>query len=219
MYTLRLWCAQTGRGGIRDILVQPLAIFRNPNISSLPFKIPTVSFRFFPYPTTMKLATTSALLALVPAFVAAHADNVNVRHVHHNPLDARQAAPSPATLAAAATTSANGAATPATGTATAAAGTTTGAAGATTGTPSLPTTAQFSLLATNPTAVPLSAIVSNQPSSATLPLDSTAVPGATPTNIPGAPALPNGMPIFFWQYSSFILNYVAMKLCLSLRFN
>ncbi|KAF8202938.1 chitin deacetylase, partial [Pholiota molesta] len=139
----------------------------------------------------MKLATTSALLALVPAFVAAHADNVNARHVHHNPLDARQAAPSPATLAAAATTSANGAATPATGTATAAAGTTTGAAGTTTGTPALPTTAQFSLLATNPTAVPLSAIVSNQPSSATLPLDSTAVPGATPTNIPGAPALPN----------------------------
>uniref|UniRef100_A0A8H7XUJ5 chitin deacetylase n=1 Tax=Psilocybe cubensis TaxID=181762 RepID=A0A8H7XUJ5_PSICU len=48
----------------------------------------------------------------------------------------------------------------------------------------------FSLAATNPTAVPLSAINSLQPSSATKALHSTAVAGSVPTFISGAPPLP-----------------------------
>jgi peptidoglycan/xylan/chitin deacetylase (PgdA/CDA1 family) len=51
--------------------------------------------------------------------------------------------------------------------------------------------ATFSLLATNPTAVPLSVINSLQSSSATIPLATTEVPGTTPTFLPGAPPLPN----------------------------
>ncbi|KAF9481726.1 glycoside hydrolase/deacetylase [Pholiota conissans] len=125
----------------------------------------------------MKLAVSSAVLALVPALVAAHADHADALHARHHPLDARQATPS---HAASSTTS-----TPATGAATSA------PTGTGTGTPAATATPSFTLLATNPTAVPLSDIVSNQPSSATLPLASTAVPGTTPSNIPGAPPLPN----------------------------
>ena len=47
-----------------------------------------------------------------------------------------------------------------------------------------------SLLSTNPTAVPLSQIVSNEPSSPTPTLASTPASGASPTFIPGAPGLP-----------------------------
>ncbi|GLB36459.1 putative chitin deacetylase [Lyophyllum shimeji] len=58
--------------------------------------------------------------------------------------------------------------------------------------PTVPTTTYtFSLDATNPTAVPLSEIVSTAASSATRPLDTTFTPGSVPTFLPGAPPLPN----------------------------
>ncbi|KAG6874946.1 hypothetical protein C0992_005874 [Termitomyces sp. T32_za158] len=53
------------------------------------------------------------------------------------------------------------------------------------------TTFTFSLAATNPTAAPLSVIVSTATSSATIPLPTTFAPGATPTVVSGAPVLPN----------------------------
>lgn len=49
----------------------------------------------------------------------------------------------------------------------------------------------ISLLATNPTAIPLASIVSNQPSLPTQPLTTTETPGPGPSNIPGAPPLPD----------------------------
>ena len=49
----------------------------------------------------------------------------------------------------------------------------------------------ISLLSTNPTAVPLASIVSNEPSLPTQALTTTEVPGATPSDIPNAPPLPN----------------------------
>jgi len=64
-----------------------------------------------------------------------------------------------------------------------------------TGTSAPSTTYSFSLAATNPTAVPLSAIVANQPSAATLPLSRTEAPGTQPTFIKSAPGLPDGQPI------------------------
>ncbi|KAF8078307.1 chitin deacetylase [Lyophyllum atratum] len=67
--------------------------------------------------------------------------------------------------------------------------------GGTTGTPAPgatpSTTYTFSLLSTNPTAIPLSNIVSTAPSSVTRPLDHTFAPGSLPTFLPGAPPLPN----------------------------
>lgn len=66
------------------------------------------------------------------------------------------------------------------------------ASGSTTAHPTLSTpNITFTLASTNPTAAPLASIVSNEPSGPTQPLDSTAVPGSTPTFLPGAPALPN----------------------------
>lgn len=56
--------------------------------------------------------------------------------------------------------------------------------------PSSTTSYTFKLAATNPTAVPLSAINSLQSSSATKALHSTAVGGSVPTFISGAPPLP-----------------------------
>ncbi|KAF8971428.1 hypothetical protein BDZ97DRAFT_1651088 [Flammula alnicola] len=120
----------------------------------------------------MKFVASSTVLAVLPVLAAAHADHLHARHAHHQPLEARQGTPSAATLAVSAVSSVSASTTSAAAT---------GAA----------TSFSIPLKATNPTAVPLSVIVSNQPSSATLPLDSTAVPGTTPTAIPGAPALPN----------------------------
>jgi peptidoglycan/xylan/chitin deacetylase (PgdA/CDA1 family) len=53
------------------------------------------------------------------------------------------------------------------------------------------TTYTFSLAATNPTAVPLTQIVSNETPSATIPLATTYSPGSQPTYLPSAPPLPN----------------------------
>lgn len=52
-------------------------------------------------------------------------------------------------------------------------------------------TVSFSLEATNPTAMPLASIVSGAASQPTQAISSTAVVGAIPTFIPGAPPLPN----------------------------
>ncbi|TFK76795.1 hypothetical protein BDN72DRAFT_10241 [Pluteus cervinus] len=68
------------------------------------------------------------------------------------------------------------------------AATTTGAA-----TTSPTTTYHYSLDSVNPTAVPLSDIVSDAAVAPTHPLDATFTPGAQPTFLPGAPGLPNAM--------------------------
>ncbi|KAJ3777597.1 hypothetical protein FB446DRAFT_716975 [Lentinula raphanica] len=58
----------------------------------------------------------------------------------------------------------------------------------------------FSLTVTNPTAVPLASITANETSLATIPLPSTASPGATNTFLSGAPALPNPTSIVSSNY-------------------
>ncbi|KAJ4476663.1 hypothetical protein J3R30DRAFT_3488109 [Lentinula aciculospora] len=58
----------------------------------------------------------------------------------------------------------------------------------------------FSLTVTNPTAVPLASITANETSLATIPLPSTATPGATNTFLSGAPALPNPTSIVSSNY-------------------
>ena len=63
-----------------------------------------------------------------------------------------------------------------------------------------PTTYSFSLQSTNPTAIPLSSIVSNQVSLETLPLKATPAAGATPSFIPKAPALPDASLIVSTNY-------------------
>lgn len=64
--------------------------------------------------------------------------------------------------------------------------------GSLTVTPSLPPSVTFTLLSTNPTAVPLSSIVANASSLPTSSLSSTVPPGTQPTFLPLAPPLPNG---------------------------
>jgi peptidoglycan/xylan/chitin deacetylase (PgdA/CDA1 family) len=104
------------------------------------------------------------------------------------------AASSPSS-AASSTTSVSGSSTgTATGNGTAAAN------GTSTHTGTQATALTFSLTATNPTAVPLSSITSNQASLPTIPLPSTASPGATNTFVSGAPALPNPTSIVSSKY-------------------
>lgn len=55
-----------------------------------------------------------------------------------------------------------------------------------------PATVNFSLQSQNPTAVPLSDIVSGASSSATIPLYTVFPAGSTPTAVPGAPPIPDG---------------------------
>jgi len=111
----------------------------------------------------MRFATPALVsLASLPALARAHDILVNARHVEH----ARQAATAPAVAAPAA------------------------AASSTASFSSFPPVS-VSLQSTNPTAIPLSSIIAGAPTQATHALDQPATPGATPTNIPGAPALPN----------------------------
>lgn len=56
---------------------------------------------------------------------------------------------------------------------------------------SSPSTVSFSLFSTNPTAVPLSAIIQSPSTEATVPLTTTYAAGAAQTLIPGAPNLPS----------------------------
>ncbi|PPQ62783.1 hypothetical protein CVT24_000477 [Panaeolus cyanescens] len=122
-------------------------------------------------------------LSILPVFVVAHgADTLNHARRHHEPRQAPPLTPSaPAQPSQPGVPAPLPPSPPVSGTAT-------GTLGAPT--PSTPTIS-VSLLATNPTAIPLASIVSTEPSSVTKPLDSTAVPGSTPTLIPGAPPLPN----------------------------
>jgi peptidoglycan/xylan/chitin deacetylase (PgdA/CDA1 family) len=116
----------------------------------------------------MKLSILSALA--VPALVAAHGNNA-ARH-----LDARQGA------AASASSSSSHAASAASSAAVS-------VTSAATATP--PPTVSFSLASTNPTAVPLSQIVSGASSSPTLGATTTYVAGAQATFLTGNPALPD----------------------------
>ncbi|KAF8168252.1 hypothetical protein B0H34DRAFT_645742 [Crassisporium funariophilum] len=125
----------------------------------------------------MKFSKSPAVVvAALPLLIAAHGGDSFARHARH--LEVRQGSPSP----------------PASGTTTTVAGsgtTVTTISGTLTVSTTPAPSFSFSLFATNPTAVPLASIVANETSSATRPLDSTAVPGTTPTFLPGAPALPN----------------------------
>lgn len=125
----------------------------------------------------MKLLPSAAILASATV-VLAHGP----QHVHH----ARQAAPPASGAVSSATGAATGAASSATTGPSSVAGVTSAPPATST------TTFTFSLFSTNPTAVPLASIISNAPSQATQPLDTTYAPGATPTFLPSAPALPNG---------------------------
>ncbi|KAG6817613.1 hypothetical protein H0H87_006241 [Tephrocybe sp. NHM501043] len=138
----------------------------------------------------MKFLSTASLAAGLPVLAVAHGDHAfAARNVHH----ARQAPLSSAPAPAATSSTSLPPAAPAT--TSGVSGAVTVAPGATT--PVTPvvttptTTYTFSLQATNPTAIPLSEIISTATSSATKPLANTFSPGAMPTVVPGAPALPN----------------------------
>ncbi|EPQ61017.1 glycoside hydrolase/deacetylase [Gloeophyllum trabeum ATCC 11539] len=136
----------------------------------------------------MKFSTSTVISAVVlPALVSAHDFQHNVRHAVH----ARQAASSAASAAtspAASSAAASGAAS--------SGALTTGASSAVSQAP----TASFSLLSSNPNAVPLASINAAAPSQATVPLDTTYAAGATPTVLSSAPPLPNPSSIVISQY-------------------
>ena len=111
----------------------------------------------------MKLALVSAVA--LPALVSAHAP----REAHHA---RQQAAAASGSSSAAAASSAAGATT----------------APAATSSVSL----TFTLASTNPSAVPLSQIVSGASSQPTVAATTTYATGASPSFIPNAPSLPNG---------------------------
>ncbi|KAF9056679.1 hypothetical protein BJ165DRAFT_1435566 [Panaeolus papilionaceus] len=134
----------------------------------------------------MKFYSLFTLISILPLFVASHGvDGSHHARRHYEPRQAPPPAPSspaqpsqpgtPAPPAPPGSSTPGASAPPPSGTAS---------------TPTTPTIS-VSLLATNPTAVPLASIVSTEPTSVTKPLDSTAVPGSTPTLIAGAPPLPN----------------------------
>ncbi|KDR84842.1 hypothetical protein GALMADRAFT_53673 [Galerina marginata CBS 339.88] len=124
------------------------------------------------------------IFALLPVLVAAH--GAEHLHARHENVHARQAPPAnPPVAPPVSAPSAPPAGPVSSSSASASAPGVTAAPSPSTPLPTV------SLLATNPTAVPLSAINSLQASSATLPLASTAVPGSVPTFLPGAPPLPN----------------------------
>ncbi|KZT23793.1 carbohydrate esterase family 4 protein [Neolentinus lepideus HHB14362 ss-1] len=122
----------------------------------------------------MKLSTSTVVSVVLPALVSAH-------DIHHTRYHARQAA-------VAAVSSAAGAPT------VAASGSLTSAA------LSAPPTASFSLMSSNPNAVPLSSIASGVPTQATVPLDTTYQAGATPTGVSSAPGLPNPSSLVISSY-------------------
>lgn len=158
--------------------------------------------------TTMKFLTASCLVsaATIPVLVAAHAGphDLPARHAQL----ARQVTTTPSPAVNLATTSSP----PSPPATTSPVGPAPGPTTPVTGAPPPPpppgssgvsapssvipvtptTTYTFSLQSTNPTAVPLSAIISTAPSSVTRPLDHTFTPGTQPTFLPGAPPLPNG---------------------------
>lgn len=62
-------------------------------------------------------------------------------------------------------------------------------------------TLSFSLLSTNPTAVPLASINGNAASAATEPLASTPTAGAQPSYLPNAPPLPDSALFYHLSYT------------------
>ncbi|KAI8995410.1 hypothetical protein BD414DRAFT_409519 [Trametes punicea] len=127
----------------------------------------------------MKLAAFSVVA--LPALVSAH----GVRDLHH----ARQAVPSAAAASSPAASGAAPSAAPASSggnVVTAATGVVTAPVGALSS-----VSLTFTPASTNPTAVPLSDIVSNAVSEPTVAASTTFAAGTTPTYIPNAPPLPN----------------------------
>lgn len=128
--------------------------------------------------------TRSSVLAALTALVAAHID-----HHHHAARQLTSSTTSASRTVVAGTSSgASSTASTAPSTASSASAASSAVNSSTFSPPA--TTFSFTLLATNPTAVPLASITFNQSSLATVPLDTTAVPGAQPT-LAGAPPLPN----------------------------
>ncbi|KAH9947942.1 glycoside hydrolase/deacetylase [Amylocystis lapponica] len=143
----------------------------------------------------MKLIVLSAIIA--PVLVSAH-DVVHHHHARQAPSSAAassgsapaSAPSSPAASApvassvAAASSSASSGAPPVAASSAVASSQVTAA-------PSNLPSLTFSLLSTNPTALPITAIASGMTTQATSPLSTTWTPGSLPTDIPGAPGLPN----------------------------
>ncbi|KAI0639104.1 glycoside hydrolase/deacetylase [Trametes polyzona] len=131
----------------------------------------------------MKLAAVSAIA--LPALVSAH----GIQNAHH----ARQA---PAASASASAPASASVAAPAASSSAPAAASASAAAAGSSAVPSVAapagaTSLTFSLASTNPSAVPLSQIVANAPSQATVAATTTFAGGTTPTFLPNAPALPD----------------------------
>ncbi|TBU47379.1 hypothetical protein BD309DRAFT_978310 [Dichomitus squalens] len=128
----------------------------------------------------MKLALVSAIA--LPALVSAH----GVRDLHHARQQAAAASsPAAASSSAAPATSVAGASSVAGAGSAAAATTAPGPSGA--------VSLTFTLQSTNPSAIPLSQIVSGASSQPTVAATTTFASGTTPTYIPNAPALPNAL--------------------------
>ncbi|KAF8649844.1 hypothetical protein AX16_005607 [Volvariella volvacea WC 439] len=139
-----------------------------------------------------KVLIASTLAVSAPVLVGACGDHAarDVPYVprQYNRLNARQDPPAPPPPPGpGGPTSTQSGATPAPSGTGSTSGTASGTGSATASTP----TVSISLNSVNPTAVPLSEIVSGATSSPTRPLDFTAVIGTTPTFIPGAPQLPD----------------------------
>lgn len=138
----------------------------------------------------------SVLVSVASLPVLAAANNVWAHHLQRDPHDPRQASPPPASSSPGSVglpPTGTGVVPPPHSSTVGASGIVPPATGSATLPPAAPTTTYtFSLLSTNPTAVPLSSIISTAPSSVTRPLDHTFAPGSQPTFLPGAPPLPNG---------------------------
>ena len=132
---------------------------------------------FLSAPTTMKALTSVLTLAAFSILVLAHGgDNLEARRQY-----ARQAPSS--------TSSHSGPTIPTTSGPVSSNSVNPSVTANTSSTPSI----TVSLLSTNPTAVPLASIVSNQSSLPIPTISTTETPGPGPTNIPNAPPLPDGM--------------------------
>lgn len=134
---------------------------------------------FFPFaPTTMKVLT-SVLTVAFPLLVVAHGgDNLQARR--HYARQASSGASSTHSGPTSTVTLSGSATLPSTA-----------VNGSVTSSTSSTTNYTITLLSTNPTAVPLASIVSNEPSGPTQALTTTEAPGGIPSDIPNAPPLPN----------------------------
>ncbi|KAH9487079.1 Chitin deacetylase [Psilocybe cubensis] len=150
--------------------------------------------------------STNTLLAVLPVFVAAHADHhLHARAQQHARQVPAAAPPPPVASAAGSSSQANVVGTTSSqvaasqssspavaGTSTLPAGSSAASVAGTTSSVSSAAVPSLTvqLQATNPTAVPLASIIPGQVSAATHPLPSTAVAGSVPTFLSNAPPLP-----------------------------